>query len=798
MSHQIKTMYVVHHSHTDIGYTDLQERVVDAQTDYIHSVLKIMQQAKNKDFRWNCETYFCVEQFLKTASEEETSEFFKLVRENQIGISATYLNFNDLVDSEIYSDRIAEMVEIFKQNGIHIRTAMCADINGISMGQRDAFINNGIEFLYTNIHCHHGMYPLYQNQKAYWWQNEAGKKLLVWNGEHYNLGNALGIKPNRSANFMTANYFGKEQDFSKPLRILNENIDQYLSLCENNDYQYDFIISSVSGVFSDNAPPETEILQMINDFNKEYSETVHLQMVSLQELYANIKDKLADSPVYRGDLNDWWSNGVGSTPYAVKHYKDAQRRYHLCQRLDEKCYNKYPELTRIAQDNLFLYAEHTWGHSSTITCPYDTMVLNLDMRKNSYASKAHEAASRMLNGIAKQKGDILRYYSTKGKIKVCSTNSFVGKQAVEFYIESPFVQNAKITDSNGNILPCQVSSHPRGKRITFIDTFKPHEEKLYVYEELPPKANAINSRKAYIGSERIKDIVNTYDPITYLLPYEFENKWFKLTYKPHKGITSFINKTTEKEMLPENQPPFFTPMYERTAIAMQQSEFSNKEEQERRVLGRNIRGKHAELFEGQLEEVICHEQGEIFTLLELKYTLPGTIHCNVFIKLFEAMPKIDFKLELGKTISTDIESIFMPMSLNLEQKALYLEKGAEAFRPGVDQLPGTCMEYYMSDDGLAYTYKNGSVLILTKDTPLVYMGKMEHHPIKLCDNQEENNLRPVYSWIMNNTWETNFKMDLSGFCEYMYSLYLCEDKDTKNAMNTLHELQYEPYTFIIE
>ena len=36
-----------------------------------------------------------------------------------------------------------------------------------SMGQRDAMIENGVEFLYTNIHTHHGMYPLYQNQKPY-------------------------------------------------------------------------------------------------------------------------------------------------------------------------------------------------------------------------------------------------------------------------------------------------------------------------------------------------------------------------------------------------------------------------------------------------------------------------------------------------------------------------------------------------------------------------------------------------------------------------------------------------------
>lgn len=51
---------------------------------------------------------------------------------------------------------------------------------------------------------------------------------------------------------------------------------------------------------------------------------------------------------------------------------------------------------------------HRARHSSTITDPYDTKVLNLDTRKNSYASKAHEAAPLMLCSIAERKGDMLR------------------------------------------------------------------------------------------------------------------------------------------------------------------------------------------------------------------------------------------------------------------------------------------------------------------------------------------------------------------------------------------------------
>ena len=62
MAHSIKTVYVVHHSHTDIGYTDLQERVIAIQVNYIKTVLSMMRQPEYADFRWNCETLYCVEE----------------------------------------------------------------------------------------------------------------------------------------------------------------------------------------------------------------------------------------------------------------------------------------------------------------------------------------------------------------------------------------------------------------------------------------------------------------------------------------------------------------------------------------------------------------------------------------------------------------------------------------------------------------------------------------------------------------------------------------------------------------
>ena len=779
---KIKKLYVVHHSHTDIGYTDLQERIIYVQADYIRTALKIMKKPENEMFRWNCETYFCVEKFLEIATDMEREEFFTLVSEGKIGISGTYLNATDLMDTDIYEERLGEMVSMFQKHGTKVKTAMIADINGISMGQRDAMIENGIDFLYTNIHCHHGMYPLYHNQNAYFWENKDGKKILVWNGEHYNLGNVLGIGPNRNDD-------GKG-NFEEETEMLHQNLMKYVELYESENYPYSFMIASVSGIFSDNAPPNTKILERIEAFNKAYGKDIIIQMVSLQELYENIRETLQDVPVYKGDMTDWWANGVGSAPYAVKHYKEAVRLYHLCERLDSDVSVKYPKLRRVAQDNLLLYAEHTWGHSAAITNPYETMVLNLDMRKNSYASKAHESSALILAQTAKGLGDTLRYYKTEGKIRIINVTKLSGKMKAEFYVEGS-MKNALLTNTvTGEIVKCQTSAHPRGVLISFMDDFSKGEQKEYAYRELPIQKEWMNSF-AYLGEGDVRELVNNYDSMSCRFAYEFENKWFYLSYEKGSGIKKFINKSTGKSLLREESDMFFTPIYEETKITTSPGE-------ERRCLGRNHTGKHAKKYIGRLTEVSCIERGNVFTTLKFVFKLKGTNHTEVIVKLYEDSPRIDYKLRIAKKSSTNIESVYMPMTLTLGEESAWLKKGKEAFRPGIDQIPGTCMEYYMTDEGVVFSGKEQSISIISYDVPLVTMGELKHHSVKLCDGKEENNRRPLYSWVMNNMWETNFKLDLGGYSEFCYSLTLNDTVDAEEVFMEMKEREFETYALMID
>lgn len=293
------------------------------------------------------------------------------------------------------------------------------------------------------------------------------------------------------------------------------------------------------------------------------------------------------------------------------------------------------------------------------------------------------------------------------------------------------------------------------------------EEKLFSFEEQPAPEQGLYTRTAWVGAERVRDIVNDYDRESCWLPYRLENEWFCIRYGIGEGIISFWNKKDGTEMLKEGLGNFFTPIYECTEIRKGVYE-------DRRLLGRNIRGLHAVQHQGKLRDIRILDHGPVFDRVELVFELEGTSYSSVILKMYRQLPRLEFTLRLAKSLSEDIESIYLPLDLDLPERRAYIYSGGVAMRPGVDQLPGSNMEYYMADQGLLYQREDSGILINTFDTPLLYMGEMKSHPIVLCNPMERNNLRPVYSWIMNNTWETNFKMDLSGFGEFRYSLELRE------------------------
>ena len=113
------------------------------------------------------------------------------------------------------------------------------------------------------------------------------------------------------------------------------------------------------------------------------------------------------------------------------------------------------------------------------------------------------------------------------------------------------------------------------------------------------------------------------------------------------------------------------------------------------------------------------------------------------------------------------EVFFVRFSLDITGVKPCVSNGGYVYKPGVDQIPGTCMDYYAIDGWVLYKSKAGSLLWSAKDSPLVCFGRpMYTERIKvLPDNMED-----LYSMIFDNTWDTNFSADNHGTMEFTYNL----------------------------
>ena len=139
--------------------------------------------------------------------------------------------------------------------------------------------------------------------------------------------------------------------------------------------------------------------------------------------------------------------------------------------MDPAAGEKYPALCREARTPCCCMPSTPGGIPPPSPTPATRWCWTWICAKTATPSKAHEAASRLLGAVTREKGDTLRYYNTSGTLRVLAPGGAPGPQPVEFYVETLSLPRACVRRDDGTELPCQVSPHPRGRRITFLDDF---------------------------------------------------------------------------------------------------------------------------------------------------------------------------------------------------------------------------------------------------------------------------------------------------------------------------------------
>ncbi len=343
---RIKEILVVHHSHTDWGYTTHQSQIQEKHLRFLDEALILCRGNRDREsemrYRWTCESAWVAREYLRTRTPAQCREFLEAVSCGDIEVAALPLQPTPLADARTIRASLTLLDEL-RGEGIPISVALGCDINGLSWPWADALLDAGVTAvcMAMNFVCGGGL----PRWTYFQWKAPSGRLLPCWQGTHYNQGA----------------YWGLNHEAYGIAEVAGERVKELEGL------PFGKILLQVTNIPPDNMGPHPGYLSGLSEYNRLASENgwPRMRTALLHEwtswLCANVKE----SPVYEGDWTDWWAAGVGSTPRETAALLDAQRRVSLAE-----ANGLEPRVSTEVRRKIFLAAEHTWGASTSITAPY--------------------------------------------------------------------------------------------------------------------------------------------------------------------------------------------------------------------------------------------------------------------------------------------------------------------------------------------------------------------------------------------------------------------------------------------
>ncbi len=360
-----RDIYLVHHSHTDIGYSHLQAEVETIQNNNIFKALELIDRTKDypedSRFVWNVESLWAVENFLGIASEADKQRFIAAVKSGSIALSANYANILTGLCTPEEMHWIVEYADsLRKWYDLPITMAMQTDIPGMSWSMVDAYAAHGIRHLSQGPNYipdmpdggdRIGSTLREQGDKPYWWKSTTGRdSILVWTA-----GQGYGGWHGYTAGAI------KERGTRKIAAYMNE--------LAAKGYPYDMVQWRYN-IVSDNGPVDSTLSDFVRDWNEKYA-SPRLIIANAGTMMQEFETKYGKQiPTWSGDFTPYWEDGAYST---AKEEGDVRVLSARLSNLIEaaKVLGKPidPHLLYRAKRSIVMWHEHTWGAWCSISDP---------------------------------------------------------------------------------------------------------------------------------------------------------------------------------------------------------------------------------------------------------------------------------------------------------------------------------------------------------------------------------------------------------------------------------------------
>jgi alpha-mannosidase len=739
-----RELYLVNHSHNDIGYSDYQPVVAQKQNDYIRQAMKLIEKSKDypKEARyiWNIEAMWAVENFMAQATEEEKTKLIAYAKSGSIGLPAGYANLltgitrpEELIHLTDYSDML------HRKYGLSSKTMMISDVPGISWSIVSALAQRNVRYISSgpNYIPHEGFpddggrvgdtHRSWGDKPFYWVSASAKDTVLYWQaGTGYSM-------------FQDWNT-GKLRFEHKSMNL----VLNYVQKLQDNNYPYEMVQMRYS-IINDNQKPDDGISDVVEEWNKKYV-SPKLVITNVEDMMTTFEQRYGKNiPVMAGDFTPYWEDGAMSTAKEEVLTKRSTERLYQTEVLSTLLFpgNYNEDKYYQAWKNTILWHEHTWGAWNSVSQPDEPNAIRQWVYKQNFALRADSLSRSLLDEYINPAADAKNSYN-------CINTSSWNRTDLVIFTKEQSSAGDIVVDEKGISYPSQ-----RLKDGTLA----------FLAKDVP----ALGSKKFFVkkGRTAYKSDLKISENLT------IENKAIKLTLDKNTGaVKSFINKSTNSEF----------------------------------VDGSKYQGLNQYLYMPGLDpskaltlsdvQIKIKEAGPLVATFEIIANAPGVNGLVQEVSLVNELNKLDITDKVDKAKVRDKESVHFAFPLNVDGGKMRMDIGNAVLEPGKNQLPGANTDYISMQRWVDVSNNKEGATFITYEVPLIEEGDMVNEMPAASSNSfggsmvekkwnaKNTRSNTFFSYAMNNYWYTNYKADQEGPVVFHYAFYLHNEFDAALAGRT--------------
>lgn len=733
---KIKYIDIIHCTHTDYGYTDHPIIIEDIQKGFdiaLDAASATSNLPVGERFCWTAEALDVVWEWWKEASPERQEELKRLIKNGQIDISALPYNVHPFLSARQW-DLISNWIPEKNWQIFNPKVGIQHDVNGFSRASAIRLLDKGVKYIWNGINDYWGGAPFLQ-PSGFWWKMPDGRKALVWQSLPYWYGYNLlterdwrYVQSNASnTQFRTPRIGDILQADEKSVRKAHSVLLRKIKKMQDDGYSYDFITVSITNQWRiDNDGPFPPLTDFIKKWN-ELKLQPKLRLTTASDAMLQIEKRVGKQlPIVEGEWPDWWAFGGASSPrgMAAARIADNYLQAALSPVWGGNGLNVLDKVDEIGK-TLFRYSEHTFAANKSSSGPYSLFNQGHLAEKEIYAYRPYEQAKWL---IAQRMRNLFTNQPEGLYVVNAGNSDYSGWIELDKYsfrgVDYKSFQN-KETGNAGNLFK-------KGRNFRFwVNGLKANSYQRFILSE-DSLIISNNPKLPQIATDK-----NGW-PISVQWD-EMEQPLFQGDIGKFLSLESTVGRSIEPTVW-------------------------NEKDSLKRM--ENVANVTKQLYGKTDQETIVEETPNSIVYSQ-NFKHPRLKDARREIEIYKDEPRVSLTVCFNRLSSPNPETFYIEFPLPETNTFPFTSNGGEGFRPYIDQIPGTCTDFFTIDGWITYPDENGSWLWSSKEAPLVSFSSPQFAAKRITPPK---NMNKVLSMVYNNMWEVNFLNDCPGEMKFHFDL----------------------------